>query len=223
VVRRNRKAAAERRVGIRPAPDTMTWVSALLPVAQGVAAYAALVKAADTAQASGDPRSRGQVMADTLVERLTGRTRADATPVAVQLTMTDASLLDGDPEPARVDGHGPVPAAWARDGGTCRTPWCDAPIRHTDHTIPVRAGGPTAEPNLGGRCAYCNLAKEAPGWRARPGPARHGPHSIEITTPTGHRHRSHAPPLPGTTGVRHSTTGPSRAEIYLADLLLEAA
>ncbi|HEY7718191.1 MAG TPA: DUF222 domain-containing protein, partial [Pedococcus sp.] len=268
VVRRNRKAATERRVGIRPAPDTMTWLSALLPVAQGVAAYAALSRAADQARAAGDPRSRGQVMADTLVERLTGQQAADRTPVAVQLTMTDASLFDGDPTAAHVDGHGPGPAQWARDliaharetgagvwlrrlfthpdtgrivamdsrarrvpdglaalirardGGTCRTPWCDAPIRHTDHTIPAHAGGPTAEPNLAGRCEYCNHAKEAPGWRARPGPSRHGPHTLEITTPTGHRHRSHAPPLPGT---RHSTPEISRAEIYLAHVLLDAA
>ena len=25
----------------------------------------------------------------------------------------------------------------------CRTPWCDAPIRHIDHVVPHVAGGPT--------------------------------------------------------------------------------
>ncbi|BBY18278.1 hypothetical protein MLIT_38700 [Mycolicibacterium litorale] len=48
VVDRAAKAAAERTVTCRPAPDTMTYVSALLPVAQGVAIYAALTRAADT-------------------------------------------------------------------------------------------------------------------------------------------------------------------------------
>ena len=33
---------------IRPAPDAMTYVTALLPVAQGVGVYAALKRAADT-------------------------------------------------------------------------------------------------------------------------------------------------------------------------------
>ena len=42
VVDRASKAEADRTVTIRPAPDTMTWVTALLPVAQGVSVYAAL-------------------------------------------------------------------------------------------------------------------------------------------------------------------------------------
>ena len=37
-----RRAEADRMVSIRPAPDTMTYVTALLPVAQGVGVYAAL-------------------------------------------------------------------------------------------------------------------------------------------------------------------------------------
>ena len=77
-LRRVARAEGERRVTLRPAPDTMTNLGALLPVTQGVAAYAALVSAADSARAAGDPRSRGQVMADTLVERVTGQARADS-------------------------------------------------------------------------------------------------------------------------------------------------
>ncbi|MFC6287257.1 hypothetical protein, partial [Nocardioides sp. GCM10027114] len=115
VVRRRAKAHDERRVSLRPAPDTMTWLTALLPVEQGVAAFAALTRAADGARASGDERGRGQVMADTLVERVTGQTLADEVPVGVNLVITDTALFDGDPTPAHVDGYGPVPAAWARD------------------------------------------------------------------------------------------------------------
>ncbi len=44
VVDRAARAENERTVTIRPAPDTMTYLTALLPVAQGVAAYAALNK-----------------------------------------------------------------------------------------------------------------------------------------------------------------------------------
>ena len=69
------KAAKDRRVSIRPAPDTMTWLTGHLPVAEGVAVYAALDAAAKTAAASGDDRTRGQVMADTLIERVTGRSQ----------------------------------------------------------------------------------------------------------------------------------------------------
>jgi hypothetical protein len=63
VVVRRRRAEAERHVTLRPAPDTMTWLTALLPVKDGVAAYAALTRAAGSARASGDPRTKGQVMA----------------------------------------------------------------------------------------------------------------------------------------------------------------
>jgi hypothetical protein len=50
-VRRRAKAVNDRRVSVRPAPDTMTHFSALLPVKDGVACYAALKAAAATAQA----------------------------------------------------------------------------------------------------------------------------------------------------------------------------
>ena len=74
------------------APDTMTYLTALLPVAQGVSVYAALRREADL---RGDGRSRGQVMADTLVERVTGRAAEIPTPIAVNLVLTDETLLGG--------------------------------------------------------------------------------------------------------------------------------
>ena len=79
---------------------------------------------------------------------------------------------------------------------TCRTPYCDAPIRHLDHIIPWHHGGPTTSTNGAGLCEACNHTKETPGWSVRPRP---GPrHTIEVTTPTGHSYQSTAPPLPGT-------------------------
>ncbi|MGZ8744421.1 MAG: hypothetical protein ACXWXO_16005 [Nocardioides sp.] len=75
----------------------------------------------------------------------------------------------------------------------CRTPWCDAPIRHSDHVAPAARQGPTSGVNGAGLCEACNLAKEALGWQARPRP---GPrHAVETRTPTGHTYRSTAPPL----------------------------
>lgn len=242
LVERARKAAADRHVSVRPAPDTMARLSALLPVADGVACYAALKHAADAARASGDERSRGQVMADTMVERLTGRAAADGPDVEVKLVLTDRSLFQGDAEPAHLEGYGTVPAQWARDhirhaadrgvgvwlrqlythpvtgalvamasrrrtappgmadlvatrDQTCRTPWCDAPIRHTDHVHGVAAGGPTTVDNSQGLCEACNYAKQAPGWRARSRPGMR--HLVVTRTPTGHQYRSTAPPLPG--------------------------
>jgi hypothetical protein len=70
VVARRRRAESQRFVSLRPAPDTMTYLTALLPVAAGVATFAALTKAASAARSAGDPRSKGQVMADLLVTRV---------------------------------------------------------------------------------------------------------------------------------------------------------
>ncbi|WP_442860591.1 DUF222 domain-containing protein [Arthrobacter sp. zg-Y916] len=350
-VRRNAKAVSDRYVSCRPAPDTMSYLTGLLPVAQGVAVYAALSRAADSLRASGDGRGRGQIMADTLVERVTGQDTADRVPVEVQLVITDRTLLsqivipqerisqngtsesrngvsgngNGVPEngssgdrafgarpslpeaPAYFPGYGIVPGSWARElirsglglgicgreasppgGGssnqqlrdtsglpdaesssqesppehpslvslrrlyldpvsgelaameskarafptglarlirtrdqTCRTPWCDAPIRHIDHIRSSAAGGPTSYINGQGLCEACNQAKEAPGWNATPingvpsgvnGPAGQSAaanaagaprqtsgsrHLVRITTPTGHTYTSTAPPLPG--------------------------
>ncbi|MFP3460494.1 HNH endonuclease [Arthrobacter globiformis] len=262
VAQRASHAVSERRVSLRPAPDCMTYLTALLPVHEGVAVYAALTRHADSLRASGDPRSRDQAMADTLVERTTG-TPGGITGIELNLVMTDRTLLQGDSEPARIPGYGIIPSYFARNlltqgqeepgrgpkaadaaaevdptslqelttwvrrlytapgtgdlvamdskrrlfpaklrrfiqlrDDTCRTPYCDAPIRHHDHIIPWHNDGPTTVANGAGLCEACNHTKELPGWKAQPRP---GPrHSIEITTPTGHTYRSMAPPLPGT-------------------------
>ena len=238
-VTRRRRAEAERRVTLRPAPDVMAHLGALLPVAQGVAVHAALSRDADTKTAAGDPRSRGQIMADTLVARVTGHETAPAVPVQVVLMVPDAVLFGTAEDPAHLDGYGPIPAELARelvhtaiadaaalttlrrvyvrphtrrlvamdsvarcfpDGldlfirlrdRICRTPWCDAPIRHTDHVTGHVEGGATSEANGQGLCESCNHAKQARGWHGQPRPGPH--HETEIHTPTGHRYRSRAP------------------------------
>lgn len=264
---RTRGAVADRRVTLRPAPDTMSRLTGLLPVAHGVAAYAALAREADRLRAEGDPRSRGQIMADILVARVTGQKTADAVPVEVHLVMSTDTLLDpessGRDEPALLVGAGPVAAPVARamvrdaaaqvylrrlftrpgDGAlvamesrrrpfpeplrrllvvrdqVCRTSWCSAPVRHADHVVRAAAGGPTSAANGQGLCEACNYAREAPGWRALPGPDPElgAGQEVEVTTPTGHRYRSRPPPLPG---GRHAP--PSLMERYLGQFLAAA-
>lgn len=255
-VARRRKAESERHVSIRPAPDSMVWLTALLPVKAGVAAYATLTRAADSARAQDDPRTRGQVMADTLVQSVLGNTAEPgsdsgpsdepdaaahptaAVPVALGVVMTDAALFGGADDEAHLEGFGPIPAELAREivcdaldddeqvsvrrlyaspgsgelvamdartrtfrgnparfirlrDRVCRTPWCDAPIRHTDHVQPHDAGGPTSGHNGQGLCEACNYAKASPRWRARPEPDG----SVTTTTPTGHSHSTRPPPV----------------------------
>lgn len=243
VARRAAKAVADRRVTVRPAPDTMVNFGALLPVAQGVAVYAALGAGADSVLAAGDGRTRAQIMADLLVERVTGMSATAPVPVTVNLVVSDHTLFAGGTEPAHLQGYGPVPAGlartWVHDADAsgsaalrkvyarpesgaltavesrsrcfpkslaqfidlrdreCRTPWCDAPIRHHDHLRAHAAGGATEAENGAGLCAACNYAKEGAGWSAQHIPRAGGKHHIiEFCTPTRHRYRSTSPPLP---------------------------
>ena len=93
----------------------MSHLTGFVPVEHGVACLAALRQATDAAVAVGDPRSRDQIMADTLVERLTGQSAAEDLNVEVHLLMPVETLLDPDnPTPAVISGHGPIPADLAR-------------------------------------------------------------------------------------------------------------
>ncbi|MDN5760727.1 MAG: DUF222 domain-containing protein [Microlunatus sp.] len=138
-MRRCRKARTDRRVTLRPAPDTMSLLSGLLPVEQGVACLAALQAAATQGQAAGDQRSWGQLMADTLVERITGQTTADDIATEVAIVIPVGALLDpDDPSPAEVADLGPIPAGLAREiiaNGQARSWW------RRLFTRPTRAGG----------------------------------------------------------------------------------
>lgn len=105
------KARRDRRVTLRPAPDTMSLLTGLLPVEQGVACLAALEDAVRQAKASGDERTKGQIMADTMVARLTGQEHAEDTGYEVGIILPLGSLIDpDDPTPAEVPGHGLLPA-----------------------------------------------------------------------------------------------------------------
>lgn len=116
-VERSAGKAKDRRVTVRPAPETMSYLTGYLPVAQGVAVFASLKAAADSLKGLGDERSRDQIMADLLVQRVTGQSEAEPVPVEISVVMTDQALFntgEGAGEPAHVDGFGPVPAELAR-------------------------------------------------------------------------------------------------------------
>ncbi len=71
-VERRARAEEDRRVTLRPAPDVMCQLSALLSVKDGVAVYGTLKQKAEAAIAEGDTRTVGQLMADTLVDLILG-------------------------------------------------------------------------------------------------------------------------------------------------------
>jgi hypothetical protein len=107
-VERGRTERKHRRVGLRPAPDTMAILTGYLPADHGVACLAALRRHTDTVRANGDRRSRDQIMADTLVERLTGHTAAADLNVELHLLMPlDTLLHPAAATPADMVGYGP--------------------------------------------------------------------------------------------------------------------
>lgn len=115
-VARGRTARSDRRVGLRPAPDTMAVFTGFLPVEQGVACWAALRAHTDAVENRGDPRTRDQIMADTLVERVTGQAAATDVQAEVAIVVPVDVLTNPDGgHTAEVVGHGPIPAGLAKD------------------------------------------------------------------------------------------------------------
>jgi uncharacterized protein DUF222 len=123
VAERRRRAEADRHTTLRPAPDVMTYFSALLPVKDGVAVHAALLRAADRAKAAGDERSRGAIMADTLVQRVLaphatstdGAAGPAEVPLVIHVVIPDDVLLGDSDGSGYVDGYGTVPGDLLRE------------------------------------------------------------------------------------------------------------
>ena len=114
-VNRGRTARKDRRVTLRAAPDTMSVLSGLLPVEQGVACIAALRMHADSLIATGQAgdRTRDQIVTDTLVERVTGQARAEDVNVELEIVIPIEALTEPDSDQAasgELVGHGPLPA-----------------------------------------------------------------------------------------------------------------
>ncbi|NNM46613.1 HNH endonuclease [Knoellia koreensis] len=172
-----------------PAPTARAWLRQHAPTTTSSRAHDGPSTVPGTTQADGDADEATDVaqLAHVWVRRLfTEPTGRDL--VALEST---ASLFP----PKLVD------YLVLRDDA-CRTPWCGAPIAHADHVNPRHAGGRSAAANGQGLCAHCNLTKEAPGWHHEVTATEvhhphEGPHTVRITTPTGHTYHSSAPPLLG--------------------------
>ncbi|WP_230594537.1 HNH endonuclease [Rhodococcoides fascians] len=244
-VKRRAKAYAARRTSTRPAPESMGFFTALTSMEKTVCMWATLRRDADTIiNAGGDTRTRDQIMADLVFERITGASAAQGPPVTVDIVISDSTLLAGGEASAYLHGYGDIPSDVARQlirdtldsethvalrrlyahpksgaltavestsrgfptalgrlidlrDRTCRTPWCDAPIRHHDHIRPHTAGGKTSAENGAGLCAACNYAKEGEGWTAEAiRDKRKARHRYRLISPTGHTYDSSAPPMP---------------------------
>lgn len=217
LAKRHAKAAANRHVSYRSAPDAMLRLSALLPVREGLACVQALQTAANQQLNKADelaedkqdePASRRwrQAQADALVTRITGTAPKDLPPVGVKVNlMIPIEALTGDAG-GFIDGYGMIGGHLVRDliaqcpqahgpqirrlfsqgcdlvgmesrsrhypgllkefirlrDQRCRTPFCESPVKHTDHIKPAAAGGATSESNGRAGCERCNYDKEHP-------------------------------------------------------------
>jgi hypothetical protein len=243
---RHRRARADRRVTTRRLDDGTGELTTILPLEVLAAVRASLDAAAATARADGDPRTAGQVRADTVAARITGLDPAtDTPPVRVNLVIGVESLLGTGTEPGFVSGEGFLPAALCtalvrsasdaakaslrrlfvspvdralvamestnrrfdgllaefldlRDGGLCRTPGCNAVIRHHDHVERAADEGRTEAANGQGLCERCNYLKESPGWASWvPNTPPDEGHRVHGVTEHLRILRSTAPPMPG--------------------------
>ncbi|MFI5430253.1 hypothetical protein [Aeromicrobium sp. UC242_57] len=102
---RNRQ---DQRVTLCTEPDAVATMIVRGPAEQLVAAHKSLDQWANGLRATGDPRTRGQIMFQTLVERVTGQARADHCSVEINLVMDADTLLGDGDTPVDLDGYGPI-------------------------------------------------------------------------------------------------------------------
>ena len=134
--RLDRKAAEQRAaqnkrgrcVSLVPLGEGMVAVNAELPTHQGLAIMEALKKRtnqrvaaqyrqqADEATAPvGAPVNRNHIMADVLVETLTGQATAAGVAAEVVVVVDDTMLFGDGDTPGWIPGHGPLPAGMVKD------------------------------------------------------------------------------------------------------------
>ncbi len=155
-VRRIAKARTQRRVTTRPAPDTMAYLTALLPVEDAAAIIAALHTAAATARATGDSRTTNQVIADTLIERTTGYRASQHSITAPEPHLADEpnrapATPDTDTEPGRDPAPDPDSEqddrnAHRRDGDQGGDPARPGPNGHDTTTTMREVSEPDSTP-----------------------------------------------------------------------------
>jgi hypothetical protein len=136
--RRHEAAKARRRVEHYAHPDGMGALWASLTADEATAAYARLDTLARTGPA--DARGIDARRADALVDLLCGRddgTQVPPVTTTVGVTMSAATLAGLADEPGHLDGHGPVPAAMARDLAAAARRWRGMLIDEHGHLTDV--------------------------------------------------------------------------------------
>ncbi len=106
---------ADQRVSMFPDSDGVAHLHARGPAEQILAAYSALDDHARALRAAGDERTLGQIMTQTLVERLTGQQYAEDISVEVQVVLDAPTLFGHDGEPVDLTGYGPIAPSVADD------------------------------------------------------------------------------------------------------------
>lgn len=105
---RAQRHRAAQHVVLHPDVDGVALLQVQGPAEQLTAAHHALEAWARGLRATGDERTKGQIMCATLVERVTGVAHADAIDVEIGITVSADTLLGADDSPAEVDGYGSV-------------------------------------------------------------------------------------------------------------------
>lgn len=148
VVERRKRAVASRSVSVRPAPDGMAWLSVLGPIVDVVGALASLRKGEQQrhvatgdaeldATRAADQRGKGAWMADTALERLSGRAEGQAQPVEVALVMSESAIVPESEESSASTSDAPVGSAGP---GTSQPVAGEAPARPIADPLPSDAG-----------------------------------------------------------------------------------
>lgn len=114
------RAEANRRdsfVSLFPDRDGVAVLQVRGPAELMVATFNALKKSASALLAGGDLRTKGQIMTDTLVRRVTGLETISGVGggVEIGLVMTVGSLMHTEEIPAILAGYGPIPPELAHD------------------------------------------------------------------------------------------------------------
>ena len=226
VLAKIRGAVADRRVSIRPAPDTMVRLSALLPLVGGIAVYKSLCEHADSGRASGDERSRNQIMADELVARLTnpaaGAANGMTPPTNPAAAVANGTTPPTNPAAGAANGTTPPtnPAAGAANGMTPPTnppagAANDPPAGAADPTAP---GPSTAAADQPGSAAPSRAAN---GDADTPEPARVEPAVVPgPVDPAGHASGPTAPSGCDDYGAPHGPGGVIDLQLVMTDRAL---
>lgn len=110
---RAERARADQRVELHGEPDGVATLIVTGPAEHLVAAHRSLESWAFGLRSAGDPRTIGQIMVTTLVERLIGVAHADGLDVEIGIVIDAATLLGAADNPAELVGHGPIAPAVA--------------------------------------------------------------------------------------------------------------